>query len=205
MSDIATIFDPVKGIFDWAMDGPALLQDEGIATAVLLSLGCDKRANDTDTLPDDAIGPFGNGKKGSGDRRGWWGDFMTDAALDLQPGDHYPKPADRIGSWLWLFRRRKMTASLPGEIKAAATDALAWFVRDGIAKAVNLTAKAIDNQTILLIMGFWAASRSIETFYREFPPRCRMRGLSPPSIDLIVPRRAGNAPSWPMFAPPFPS
>ena len=150
MSDIATIFDPVKGIFDWAINGPALLQDDGIATAVLLSLGCDKRANDTDTLPDDAIGPFGNGKKGSGDRRGWWGDFMTDAALDLQPGDHYPKPADRIGSWLWLFRRRKMTASLPGEIKAAAADALAWFVRDGIAKAVNLTAKAIDNQTILL-------------------------------------------------------
>jgi phage gp46-like protein len=150
VSDIATVFDPANWRFDWRMSGPDLASDPGIGTAVIISLFTDQRAEDDDVLPDDAVGPFGISKKGSGDRRGWFGDFLTAAAADVLPGQPYPTPRYRIGSRLWLYRRRKMTDDLPGLIQQDAARALQWLVDDGIATEIQTSAVATDRQTITL-------------------------------------------------------
>ena len=49
--------------FDIAQDGAALKSDNGLRTAVVLSLFIDRRANADDEIPD-----------GTTDRRGWWAD-----------------------------------------------------------------------------------------------------------------------------------
>jgi phage gp46-like protein len=150
VTDIATIYDPVSRTFDWALDGSSLLMDDGLETAIILSFFCDRRADDGDTLPGDAVGPFGGAREGSGDRRGWWGDFMTDQALSVAPGQPYPVPADRWGSRFWLLARRKMTSDLPGDVEAYAVEALRWMVDRGIAGAITASAVASDGQTIRL-------------------------------------------------------
>jgi len=150
MSDIALVFDPVSASFDWALDGSDLLTDDGLTTATFISWFCDRRADPGDVLPDEAPGPFGTNTRTGGDRRGWWGDFMTAAAANLQPGAAYSTPADRIGSKFWQLKRRKMTAALPAEVQADGMEALGWMEQDGIATNIDLAATPFDRQTILL-------------------------------------------------------
>jgi len=149
MTDIAIVFDPKAGTFDYAMNGPQLLQDDGLSTAILLSWFCDKRADPGDVLPEEQPGPFGLNRKSGGDRRGWWGDFMTPANVNILPGQSYPTPAFRFGSRFWLFRRRKLTPQLLNEVKLEGEDCLSWGKRDGIFRSVTVTAKAFGNQTIV--------------------------------------------------------
>ncbi len=149
MTDIAIVFNPATASFDYAMDGPQLLQDDGLSTAILLSWFCDKRAEPGDVLPEEQPGPFGLNHKSGGDRRGWWGDFMTPAAVGILPGGSYPVPAFRLGSRFWLFRRRTITPQLINEIQAEAVDCLSWMVDDGIASKVTATARQSGSQTII--------------------------------------------------------
>jgi len=57
--DIALSFKDRR--FDIAQDGAALKVDDGLRTAVMLSLFIDSRAEDDDFIPD-----------GTSDKRGWW-------------------------------------------------------------------------------------------------------------------------------------
>lgn len=93
----------------------ALAQDDGLATAVLLSLFLDRRAGPDDPLPDGT------------DRRGWLGDAL---AAD----------GDRIGSRLWLLMREKQVEETRRRAEEYAEEALAWLVEDGLAEAVEVTA-----------------------------------------------------------------
>lgn len=149
MTDIALVFDPKTMSFDYALDGAQLLQDDGLTTAIYLSWFCDKRADPGDVLPEEQPGPFGLNRQSGGDRRGWWGDFMTPATARLLPGQPYPVPAYRIGSRFWMFRRRKMTAQLVSEVQAEAVDCLSWMKTDGLAKSITATARAYGNHTII--------------------------------------------------------
>lgn len=54
------------------------------------------------------------------DKRGWWG--------------------GEIGSKLWLLRREKQLASVMWRAKEYAQEALQWFVDDGVASSVRVTA-----------------------------------------------------------------
>lgn len=71
---------------DCSLHAADLLPENELETAVILSLLCDARARDDDTLPD----------KGK-DRRGWWADSV---ALEVD--------GDRTGSRLWLLSREKL-------------------------------------------------------------------------------------------------
>lgn len=74
--------------------------------AVEISLFTWRRANASDQTDDD-------------ERFGWW-------------GDSYPLVAnDRIGSRLWLLRRRKLTTETIGAAVMYAQEALQWLIDDG--------------------------------------------------------------------------
>lgn len=112
MPDISTLWVPATGYGDWAVAGPDLASGDDLATAVLISLFTDRRAETDDVIPD-----------GSGDPRGWWGDLGR---------------ARPLGSRLWLLERAKQTEA----VRLAAQDfceaALAWLVEDGVAASVTV-------------------------------------------------------------------
>lgn len=97
-----------------------LLREDGLRTAVALSLFTDATARPDDPLPDGA----------GGDRRGWWGD------LPLADG----QAEDPIGSRLWLLAREKRTEETRLRAERYAREALEWMVRDGVAARVDVAA-----------------------------------------------------------------
>jgi len=103
-------------------DGLEFETDQGLETAVIISLFTDRRAGQDDALPDAR----------DKDRRGWWGDAYADT------------PGDLIGSRWWLLRRSKATQETINRAKSYAEEALAWMVEDGVAKSVEVTAEKIS-------------------------------------------------------------
>ena len=115
MTDAAIAWQDTGG--DIQIDGYDLATDEGLETAVILSLFLDRRAEEDDALPD-----------GGDDRRGWWADAWPETE------------GDRIGSRLWLLSREKQLAAVVQRAREYAEEALAWLVEDGIAAAVRVEA-----------------------------------------------------------------
>lgn len=107
--------------FDLSLSGADLAIEDGLQTAVIISLFTDRRAEDGDELPD-----------GTTDRRGWWGDAY--AQVDN----------DRIGSKLWLLSRSKQTAETARLAQTYASEALQWLIDDGIADRVDVTTEWVS-------------------------------------------------------------
>lgn len=114
MSDLALLWTTPFGA-DLTIVQNDIVIDDGLKTAVMLSLFTDRRALDADTLP-------GN----STDRRGFWGD-----ALPVVPND-------QIGSRLWLLARAKQTQDVLARAKAYALEALQWMLDDSVASAIDV-------------------------------------------------------------------
>lgn len=115
MSDLRTHFVSLDSGADLALDDFALDTDDGLETAVILSLYTDARARDDDTLP-----------AGQTYRRGWWGDAYP------------PETGDLIGSRLWLLRASKQLQESLTAAREYAEEALAWLVDDGAARKVEV-------------------------------------------------------------------
>lgn len=116
MADIRSVFiDLEKGI-DYALDSLGLVEDDGLDTAVILSLFTDRQAEPGDIIPD-----------GTTNRRGWWGDSYS--AVE----------GDKYGSRLWLLDRSKQLPEVMALAKSYCEEALAWLVTDGAAKNVVVT------------------------------------------------------------------
>ncbi|PZW46846.1 phage gp46-like protein [Humitalea rosea] len=96
--------------------GGGLAEEDGLATCVLISLFCDRRARSDDEIPD-----------GTADRRGWVGDALGD-------------DGDRWGSRLWLLARAKRLAETLRRAEDYAAEALAWLREDGLADTVDIAA-----------------------------------------------------------------
>jgi len=114
MTDIALQWNSDHA--DVAMGPADLVADEGLDTAVLLSLFLDRRADADDGVPLDK------------DPRGWWGDSFATVA------------GDRIGSKLWLLSREKQLATVAQRAQTYAAEALAWLIDDGVASDVDVQA-----------------------------------------------------------------
>ena len=121
MGDFALVWDNTTGQADMAIVDDDVLDDDGLRTAVLLSLFVDRRAEDGDALP-----------AGDGDRRGWFGDEL----LEVE--------GDRIGSRLWLLDRAKLTERVVPDAEAYALEALAWLLEDRVAESVEASAQVVD-------------------------------------------------------------
>jgi phage gp46-like protein len=101
---------------DLVMEAGDLALDDGLNTAVLVSLFSDRRAEPHDELPD-------HGES----RRGWWGDGLNN-------------DNDRLGSRLWLLVRRKQTPETRQLFEDFTREALAWLVADSLAAKVDVSA-----------------------------------------------------------------
>ena len=108
MTDIALTWNNRIGAGDICVVGADLQADDGLETAIILSLFTDARVRE-DELP-----------SGHTWRRGWWGD-----AVDDEP--------DTTGSKLWTLRRSKATQEDLVKARAYIREALRWMIRDGAA------------------------------------------------------------------------
>jgi phage gp46-like protein len=127
--DIRTVFIDMEHGADLALEQFALATDDGLETAVILSLFSDARANDDDALP-----------IGQTDRRGWW-------------ADAYPVEAgDRFGSRLWLLRAAKQLQQSLNDARQYAEESLVWLVDDGAAKKVEVETFIVRDEVMGMIV-----------------------------------------------------
>ncbi|MDR1308634.1 MAG: phage GP46 family protein [Deltaproteobacteria bacterium] len=108
MIDLALTFSEA-GDFDLSIVDGDLLGDEGLASAITVSLFTDRLAREDDPLPGAMPGQ-------KADRRGWWGDLGRD--------DGRSSP---IGSRLWLLDREKELPETVNRAREYAAEALAWL------------------------------------------------------------------------------
>ena len=129
MTDIALAWSPDRFAADLLLGAGQLVSDDGLRTAILISLFSDARAPEEAVLPEDGA-----------DRRGWWGDdFAADGSAT---GGGNATGRNAIGSGLWLLHRAKITPATLQRAREAAFEALGWLVRDGIASAVDVEVEA---------------------------------------------------------------
>ncbi|MDH7971793.1 phage GP46 family protein [Sphingomonas sp. AR_OL41] len=115
MTDIALRFSPASQAADIAVQGGALASDDGLMTAIVISLFTHARARADDVLPQDGA-----------DLRGWWGDIGNADAND------------GIGSRLWLLVREKLLPTTALKARDICREALAWLVDDGVVRSVDV-------------------------------------------------------------------
>lgn len=123
MGDIELIWDPNASEADFAIEADDLASDESFRTAVLLSLFTDRRANDTDVLPDE-----------NGPRQGWWGDAYAE------------KRGDKIGSRRWLLGRAKLSPAILPSVEIYDRESLAWLVEDCAVASFDLEYEIVGEQ-----------------------------------------------------------
>lgn len=110
MSDIALLWRDVDA--DAVVTDGDILTDDGLQTAVVISLFTDRRADPDDRLPE-----------GETDPRGWWGDLNEDI---------------QTGSRLWLLRREKQLPAVRQRAEDYCREALQWLIDDEIASSVTV-------------------------------------------------------------------
>lgn len=112
---------------DISVDAGDLVAEDGLKTAVILSLFLDRRADPDDAIPD-----------GTGDLRGSWMDAFPVVTNDLR------------GSKLWLLAREKDLQSVLNRAREYAQEALEWMIEDGIAENVTVDAESQGNHRLAL-------------------------------------------------------
>lgn len=90
--------------------------DNGLATAVLISLFTDARAPTVKLLP-----------PGETELRGWWGDITE----------------DKTGSLLWLIDREKVLPETAERAREYCDNCLRWLREDDIAENVTIDAQLV--------------------------------------------------------------
>lgn len=115
MTDIALRFSAATQRADLAVQGGGLAMDDGLMTAIVISLFTDARARPDDVLPQDGADP-----------RGWWGDVGND------------DPNDVTGSRLWLLVREKLLPATALKARDICREALAWLLAIGVVRALDV-------------------------------------------------------------------
>ena len=103
---------------DIVLEGLDLARDDGLETAVLISLFTDRRAT-PEQLP---------AGLSADDLRGYWGDVGK---------------SDETGSHLWLLSREKQIPQTLARAQQYCRDALAWLLDDRIATRVEVGASYV--------------------------------------------------------------
>ena len=111
MTDIA-LFTDEDGLLDILPAGGDLTSDDGLSTALAVSIYSDRRAD---------VGEVREGE----DPRGWWGDTAF----------------DRWGSKLWLIRRDGVTNESAEQARLYVLECLRWLLEDEIAAEVLVNAE----------------------------------------------------------------
>lgn len=109
-----------------------LKTDEGLRTAVELSLFTDRQAEPEDVLPEPST-----------NRRGWWADAVPVVA------------GDKFGCRWWLLSRSKRTPDVLERAVTYAREALQWLIDDRVCERVDVTAEFLTG------VAGWAAAVTI--------------------------------------------
>ena len=143
MSDIGLTW----GIYDadFTLTANDLETDEGLETAILISLFTDRRADTGDEIPD-----------GTDDRRGWWGDGFPAIADDL------------IGSRLWLLSREKQLQSVLTRAEQYARESLQWLIEDRVSDQVDVTAEVVRRGVLGIQVVVHRPRKAIAEFRFDF-------------------------------------
>jgi phage gp46-like protein len=124
-TDIALEWNNGTNSADVVIEANDLRPDDGLRTAVYLSLFTNAPAHAGDVLPDGAIAGGGEG--------GWWAD-----ALPLVAGDV-------VGSRLWLLDRCAQTIENLTRSVTYAREGLDWMLTDRVAGSLNVTSEFIPD------------------------------------------------------------
>ena len=133
MGDIALQFDlDQEGIDLGELIQNDLAQDEGLETAVIISLFSDHRVTREEAARDDT------------DLRGWWADSV-DPLVET----------DSIGSKLWLLSREKSTDETLSRARQYCEEALQWLLDESVADSLTVETSyedyAGDVKSLMLI------------------------------------------------------
>lgn len=124
MSDIALIIK--NNCFDINILNGDLESDNGLETAVAISLFTDKRVTDEE-LPDLETS-----------KRGWWGDMFPE--IDQ----------DKIGSRLWTLMREKRNTETLRKSEDYSREALSWMLEDSVADSIEVLSEYDTNNFIII-------------------------------------------------------
>ena len=113
MTDLAVAWNNRINEGDICVVGADLQREDGLDTAILVSLFSDARVREDELPP------------GQTWRRGWWGDSIEDEPTVT-------------GSKLWLLRREKATEEVLVRARGYIREALRWMIQEGVAVAVNV-------------------------------------------------------------------
>lgn len=138
--DIKIIWDSENNQGSLALDAGNLdlSTDEGLQTAVIISLFTDRRADDEE-LPAETTS-----------KRGWWGDSLSD--ID----------GDKIGSKLWLLWREKELNSVAVRAEEYARESLEWLIDTKVASQVDVTAELMGNGRLGLEIRIYRPKKMVE-------------------------------------------
>jgi phage gp46-like protein len=147
--DIKFIYNAETGFGDIAVAGRDLVRDDGLETAILVSLFTFQRADSEDNLPNENV---------DNTYQGWWAD---EPSLQIVNPIH-------IGSKLWLLGRTKFTQNITAFAEEFCEDALNWLITDGVASAVNVTATRAASQTLDLTIEIYKPVGTTPLTFRYF-------------------------------------
>lgn len=109
----------IDGLIDAGFVVGDIAEDNGLETAVLISLFADARATP------DLLDPIDQ----DGDLRGFWGDIAI--------------PGDSTGSLLWTLKRAKQLQSTLAQARGYCKTALQWLIDDAVADLVDVQCEFI--------------------------------------------------------------
>jgi len=124
LSDIALFIN--NNVFDLSIENGDLAADDGLETAVAISLFTDKRVTDEE-LPTLET-----------NKRGWWGDIFSDV------------DQDQIGSRLWTISREKRVTETLRRSEDLAREALQWMLEDDIADSISVVSEYDSNNFLII-------------------------------------------------------
>ncbi len=126
MADAAMVMSEFGG--DLVLFGFDLERDDGLETAVIISLFTDRRASAEQIPPEYP----------QDDLRGYWGDITNASATD------------QTGSLLWLLAREKQSPQILSRAEQYCREALAWMIEDMVASTISVTASFYSLGVMLL-------------------------------------------------------
>lgn len=136
MADAAMIMTEAGG--ELVLSGFDLAREDGLETAVIISLFTDRRASPEQIpveLPQD-------------DLRGYWGDVSNAAS------------SDQTGSLLWLLAREKQLPQVLSRAQQYSREALAWMVDDLVATRVEVMTEFIAQGWMLITVDIFRPTGS---------------------------------------------
>jgi phage gp46-like protein len=142
MTDIAILWQQdFHGDFEIADTGDDLKTDDGLQTAIFISLWTDRRVNEDETLP-----------FGETDRRGYFGDNYADV------------PGDQIGSRLWTLDRAKQMQQSMIDARTYCEEALQWLKDDGVCDSFTVEVTNPEFQTWIITVKIYKPDTDPATY-----------------------------------------